>query len=47
MNLEFTRLLFEKNQKTVEDVQAAIKPYSMDELMEKAKEMYNFVTNKE
>lgn len=47
MNLDFTRQLFEQNQKTVEEMQAALEPYSMDDLMEKAKEMYSFVSNKE
>lgn len=47
MNIDFTRQLFEKNQKTVGEMQDALKPYSMDELMDKAKEMYSFVSNKE
>lgn len=46
MNLEFTRQLFEKNKKTADEMQEALKIYSMDELMEKAKEMYTFVSEK-
>ena len=47
MNLDFTRQLFEQNKKTVEEMQAALKPYSMDELMKKATEMYSFVSKKD
>ena len=47
MNIDFTRQLFEQNKKTVEEMQEALKPYSMDELMKKASEMYSFVTKKD
>ena len=47
MNLDFTRQLFEQNQKTVEEMQEALQPYSMDELMKKAQEMYSFVSKKD
>ena len=47
MNIEFTRQLFEQNKKTVEEMQEALKPYSIDELMKKASEMYSFVTKKD
>lgn len=47
MNLDFTRQLFEQNQKTVEDMQKALQPYSMEELMKKANEMYSFVSKKD
>lgn len=47
MNLEFTRQLFEQNKKTVEDMQEALKPYSVEELMKKAQEMYSFVSKKD
>lgn len=46
MNLDFTRQLFEQNKKTVEEMQDALKPYSVEELMTKAKEFYSFVTDK-
>ena len=47
MNIEFTRKLFDEGKKTAEELQAAITPYSMEDLMEKAKEMYSFVSNKD
>lgn len=47
MNLEFTKKLFEQNKKTVEDMQKALQPYSMDDLMKKAQEMYSFVSKKD
>ena len=47
MNVEFTRQLFEQNKKTAEEMQEALKIYSMEELMEKAKEMYQFVSKKD
>lgn len=46
MNVEFTQKMFEQGQKTAEDLQDAMKMYSMDELMEKAKEMYSFVSSR-
>ena len=47
MNVEFTRKMFEEGKKTAEEMQEALQPYSMDDLMEKAKEMYTFVSNKD
>lgn len=47
MNLDFTRQLYEQNKKTVEEMQEALKPYSVDELMKKAQEMYSFVSKKD
>jgi hypothetical protein len=47
MNLNFTRELFDQNKKTVEEMQEALKPYSIDELMKKAQEMYSFVSKKD
>jgi hypothetical protein len=47
MNLDFTRQLFEQNQKSVEEMQEALKPYSVEELMSKAQEMYSFVSKKD
>lgn len=47
MNMEFTRLMFEQGKRTAEEVEAAMKPYSIDELMKKAQEMYSFVSKKD
>ena len=47
MNLDFTRQLFEQNKKTIEEMQDALKHYSMEELMKKANEMYSFVAKKD
>ena len=47
MNVEFTQKMFDAGNKTAEQLQEAMKMYSMEELMEKAKEMYSFVSKKE
>lgn len=47
MNIDFTRQLVEQNKATVEEMQKALTPYSMEELMEKAKELYSFVSKKD
>lgn len=47
MNLDFTRQMFEQNKKTMEEMQDALKPYSMEDLMKKAQEMYSFVSKKD
>lgn len=47
MNIEFTTKMFEAGKKTADELKTAMTPYSMDELMEKAKEMYTFVSNKD
>jgi hypothetical protein len=47
MNVEFTKKMFEQGQKTSEELREAMTPYTMDELMEKAKEMYSFVSKKD
>ena len=46
MNLEFTRKLFDDGRKSVEEVQTALTPYSVDDMMTKAKEFYQFVSDK-
>ena len=46
MNLEFTRKLFDEGRKSAEEVQTALKPYSVDDMMTKAKEFYQFVSDK-
>jgi hypothetical protein len=47
MNVEFTRHMFDQNQKTVEEMQKALEPYSTDALMKKAQELYAFVSKKD
>jgi len=47
MNVDFTRQMFEQNKKTAEDYAEALKPYSMDELMKKATELYQFVSKRD
>jgi hypothetical protein len=47
MNYSFANQLFEQGQKTAEEVQAAMKPYSSDELVKKANEFYSFVQKKD
>ena len=47
MNVQFAEKALEEGKKTFEEYQAAVtKMYSVDELMEKAKEMYSFVSDK-
>lgn len=47
MNVEFTKKLFEQGKKTAEEMQAALTPYTMDELTKKATEMYAFILKKD
>lgn len=47
MNYMFTQQMFEQGKKTTEEMQAALKPYSTEELMKKATELYSFVTKKD
>jgi len=47
MNREFTEKMFEAGKVAMEEYKEATKMYSMEELMEKAKEMYSFVSKKE
>ena len=47
MNYFFTQQMFEQGKKTAEDMQAALKMYSTEELMKKATEMYTFVSKKD
>ena len=47
MNYTFSLEMFEQGKKTAEEMQSALKPYSMDELMKKAQEMYAFVAKKD
>jgi len=47
MNVEFAQRALDTGTKTLEEVQDVYKMYSMEELMEKAKEMYSFVSKKD
>ena len=47
MNKEFAEKMFDAGKKTAEEMQEAFKMYSVEELMEKAKEMYSFVSKKD
>ena len=46
-NIDFMQQLLDSNKATVEEMQKALTPYSMDDLMAKAKEMYSFVSSKD
>ncbi len=47
MNLEYTKKMQELGKMQAEEAIALIKPYTFEELMKKAQEMYSFVTNKD
>jgi hypothetical protein len=47
MNIQFAERMMDQGKKTVEEFKETYKMYSMEELMEKAKEMYNFVSKKD
>ena len=47
MNISFAEKALETGKKTIEEVQDLYKMYSMEDLMEKAKEMYSFVSKKD
>ena len=47
MNVSFAEKALETGKKTIEEVQDLYKMYSMEDLMEKAKEMYSFVSKKD
>ncbi len=47
MNVQFAENMVEQGKKTMEEVQDTYKMYSMDDLMDKAKEMYSFVSKKD
>jgi hypothetical protein len=46
MNIQFAERMVEQGVMAAEDIKKAYAIYSMDELMEKAKEMYSFVSDK-
>lgn len=47
MNRMYAERMIEQGKKTAEELQESYKMYSIEELMEKAKEMYSFVSNKD
>jgi hypothetical protein len=47
LNVEYTQKLKDLGKVHREDYLTAFKPYTFDELMEKAKEMYSFVSKKD
>lgn len=47
MNIMFAEKMVDEGKKTVEELKDSYTMYSMDELMEKAKEMYTFVAKKD
>jgi len=47
MNVQLMNGLFEQNKVQMEEVNAAYKMYSIEDLMVKAKEMYTFVSKKD
>jgi hypothetical protein len=47
MNIQFAEKLMEQNKLTADHFKDAYKMYRMDELMEKAKELYGFVSKKD
>lgn len=46
MNVQLMNDMYEQGKKNYEEVQEAYKMYSMEDLMNKAKEMYSFVSEK-
>jgi hypothetical protein len=47
MNIQFAEKMIDQNKKTAEELKEIYKMYTMEELMEKAKEMYSFVLKKD
>tara|TARA_R110000868_G_scaffold7196_6_gene39458 strand:- start:2296 stop:2517 length:222 start_codon:yes stop_codon:yes gene_type:complete len=47
MNIQFTDRMVEQGKQSMEEVKETYKMYSIDELMEKAKELYSFVSKKD
>jgi len=46
-NMQLMNDLYEQGKTTYEEVQKAYQPYSVDEMMRKAQEMYSFVSKKD
>jgi hypothetical protein len=47
LNIQLMNDLYEQNKATIDEVKAAYKMYSMEDLMKSAKEMYSFVSTKD
>jgi hypothetical protein len=47
INMDFVRQLYEQNKVTAEEFKAACQPYSIEEMMKKAQELYSFVSKKD
>lgn len=47
MNLQFTQQMFEQGKKSAEEMQEALTPYTIEDITEKAKELYSFVSKKD
>jgi predicted translin family RNA/ssDNA-binding protein len=47
MNMTFMQKAMDEGKKTFEEYQEAVKMYSTEDLMNKAKEMYSFVSTKD
>lgn len=45
-NVDLTKQLMEVGDKNVKDLEQAMQPYTVDAMLDKAKEMYSFVTEK-
>ena len=47
LNIQFANDMYEQGKKNMLEVQEAYKMYSMDDVINKAKEMYSFVSTKD
>lgn len=47
LNVEFAKDMMEQGKQTAEEFQKALQPYSVEELMKKAQELYSFVSKKD
>jgi hypothetical protein len=46
-NMDLMNNMYDQGKATVEQVQEAYKPYTVEEMMKKAQEMYSFVSKKD
>jgi hypothetical protein len=47
MNVDFTKRMFDEGKKTAEEMQVALQPYAVEDLIKRATEMYAFVLKKD
>jgi hypothetical protein len=47
LNVSFAKDMLAQGKQTAEEFQKAIQPYSVEELMKKAQELYSFVSKKD